>query len=174
MWGQETYDVGVELEVAQTLKKASLQSVPLVWNNATSERQSQCPFIIASDPKDFFYIHHDYGWQSLTIPNEATRKAYEYDASKMKGIVTLILQSCDWGNCPEGFLTHKAFHDQEGWELEVNGNPVTNITVIGNNAIVAHNGNGITFPPGPDGEYVLKFHVTKPQNYLRVSSAIIL
>ncbi|KAL3913446.1 MAG: hypothetical protein SGILL_006488 [Bacillariaceae sp.] len=173
VWGQETYDLGIELETAEGMNKASLQSVPLVWKKENAVRQSECPFIIAPDAKDFFYIHHDFGWQPLTIPNDATRKEYGYDATKLKGVVTLILQVCDWGNCPDGFLTREAFQDQEGWEVEVNGLPVTNITVIGNGAMVAHNGNGITFPPGPNGDFVLKFHVAKPQSYLRVTSVII-
>lgn len=173
VWGQETYDIGTELEIARGLNETSLQAIPVVWESNSRERQSDCPFVIAPDPKDYFFVQHGYGWQPLTIPNDATRIAYKYDVSKLKGVVTLILQTCDWGKCPKGFLTHEAFHDKEGWELEVNGISVTNITAIGNDAIVAHNGDGLTFPPGPNGEFQLRFRVTKQQSYLRLTSATI-
>jgi hypothetical protein len=174
VWGEETYDIGIELKEAQKMNETTLTGMPVVWDASTAERKSDCPFVIAPDPKDYFYIQYTYGWQQLTIPNDATRSAYQYDPSKMKGVVMLILQTCDWGNCPKEFLTHEHYGDQEkGWELKVNSLPVTNITLIGNGAIVVHNGNDISFPPGPDGEYKLEFHVNHRWKYMRLTSAII-
>ncbi|KAL3914345.1 MAG: hypothetical protein SGARI_000169 [Bacillariaceae sp.] len=171
--GEETYDVGIELEEAKKMNSASLHGLPIAWNNKTGERQSECPFVIAPDPKDNFYIQHGYGWQNLTIPNDATRSAYQYNPSEMKGVLALILKGCDWGHCPKGFLTSDFYGLDEGWNLKVNGVPATNLTMIGNGVIIAHNGNGITFPQGPNGEYKLEFQVTKPEHYLMMSSAIV-
>jgi hypothetical protein len=174
VYGEETFDIGMELQEAKSMTNSTIKSLQLIWDANESFRRQECPLIIAPDAKDSWYFQFGDGWRELRIPNEATRSAYRYNSSIMKGIVIMILRNCDWGQCETGFLTADDFGGNEtGWEMMVNGMRVTALSDIGNGAIVVQNEHGITFPQGSNGEYKLDFHVTKPSHFLKLSSVII-
>lgn len=167
VFGEETFDVGLE----DVSDPEAGNSLPLVWD-AEGKWRNQCPFVIAPDNKDFFYTQHGYGWRELVIPSASMREAYHYDPSAMKGIVIMVFQTCWWGQCPENRLQPKDLEDGK-WDIKINDVPVTKMTAIGNEAVVAQNADGITFPQGPDGGYKLGFHVNEPGWYQKIYSIIV-
>lgn len=174
VFGKETYDIGMELKEAKASENPEVvKELQLVWEDNKDQRKHQCPLVIGVDPKDFYFTQHGDGWRNFVIPNAATSAAYDYDASAMKGIVIMVLHICDWGDCPEGMLTAKDAPDGKRWEIRVNDVPVTNLTDIGNGAIVFQHSSGIHFPQGSTGGYQLQFHVNEPNYYTQISSIIV-
>jgi hypothetical protein len=174
VWGDETYDTGLELDQAKTLPNAeATKTLPIVYGANDGQRRHKCPFVIAPDAKDSFYTQYGYGWPEFVIPNAATKEAYHYDPKSMQGIVIMVFHTCDWGMCPEGMLTAVDLNDGKKWDIKINGVPVTNLTGIGNDAIVVQHANGINFPQNSDGGYRLEFHVNKPGYYALISSIIV-
>lgn len=172
VYGKETFDMGLELQEAKAMSNTeATNSLQLVWEANLGQRKHQCPLLIAPDPKDSFFTQHGDGWREFVIPNRSTREVYRYDPSAMKGVVIMVLHPCDWDQCPEGMLQGKDL--EEKWDMKINDVPVTNLTDIGNYAILAQNANGITFPQGSNGGYKLEFHVNKPEYYAKISSIIV-
>jgi hypothetical protein len=174
VFGQETYDIGVELQEAKANKTfGNPNSLQLVWEADDGQRRHQCPLVIAPDPKDSYFIKHGDGWRDYVIPNAATRVAYDYDPSAMKGIIVMIFRVCDWGECPKGVVGAKDLADGKKWDIKINDVPVTNLTDIGNLAIVPSHADGVYFPQRSDGGYRLEFRVNEPDNYAQISSIIV-
>lgn len=174
VYGEETYDIGLELQEAKLSENPeAVKDLQLVWEANKDQRKHQCPLVIGPDPKDYYYTQHGDGWRNFVIPNGATSAAYDYDASAMKGILVMVLHICDWGQCPEGMLTAKDISDGKKWEIKINDVPVTNLTDIGNGAVVFQHPNGIQFPQGSTGGYQLQFHVNEPNYYTQISSIIV-
>ncbi|KAG7342227.1 hypothetical protein IV203_007319 [Nitzschia inconspicua] len=174
VYGEETFDMGLEVEEAKADENPeTIKDLQLVWDANHPQRKRQCPLVIAPDSKDYYFTQHGDGWRNFVIPNAATRAAYDYNPNVMKGIVIFVLFGCDWGNCPEYMLTAKDLCDGKKLDIKINNIPVTNLTDIGNGAILAVHENGITFPQGSTGGYNLEFHVNEPKYYTKLSSVIV-
>jgi hypothetical protein len=84
----------------------------------------------------------------------------------------MVFFSC-WGWCPSGMLTPNNWDDGEKWDIKINDVPVTNLTDIGNDALVVHHADGITFPQDTNGGYKLEFHVKMPGYYSKIFAIMI-
>jgi hypothetical protein len=174
VWGEETFDVGLELQQAKALANPeATKNLPLVFAADEDQRKHTCPLVVAPDAKDYFYAQYGDGWREHFIPNAATREAYHYDPSSIRGIVIVVFLTCPWDVCPEGALRAIDSDDEKKWEIKINGVPVTRLTDIGNDAFVAQNAKGITFPQDSNGGYKLEFHVNKPDYYAKISAIIV-
>jgi len=167
-FGKETYEVGVEEK--QALPNSDMMQ--LVWTDGNMH-QDDCPVTVNVDHKDSFMSVGD-GWKSLVFPNEAERRAYNYDSEKFEGIVVISFTSCEWGRCEEGYVGPKDFEgDDKKWDMKINGIPVTNFLDINHDAFVAKNKDGVNFPPSPDGDYKLEIKLNDPANHVKISSFIV-
>mmetsp|Transcript_24217 Transcript_24217/g.67078 ORF Transcript_24217/g.67078 Transcript_24217/m.67078 type:complete len:678 (+) Transcript_24217:253-2286(+) len=166
--GKETYDVGI-LD-----KEAPLDSgeMLLTWEE-TDMRQDDCPVAVSIDYKDSF-LSQGSGWNTLTVPNEAERKAYGYNPSDLQGLVVISFRSCDWDKCEKEYLGPKDFYGEEKkWEMKVNGVVVENLVDIGHKVFLLQSKTGIYFPPTSDNDYKFEIKVNEPSKYVKISTFIV-
>lgn len=96
----------------------------------------------------------------------------------LQGIVAICWLKCEWGNCPAGNIMTAEFVEGMG-QMEVNGEPVTNITsasvsVQGNdNCDFLRNKSGHHFQPNANGQFEIRARATDPDTYFRFSSFVI-
>ena len=135
--------------------------------------QKYCPVAVSIDYKDSF-LSQGTGWKTLTIPNEAEKKAHGYDPSQLQGVVVLVFTGCDWDNCEESYLGPKEFGEQtKKWEMKINGITVKNLVSIGHKALLAKGVNGMYFSPTSDNDYKIEIKVNEPSKFVKISSFII-
>lgn len=168
--GNETYDTGVEF--SKTIGVSSNGTMQLAWN-PDKRAGRECPVIVAPDYKDFFFVHQTHGPSRLSVPNEAERKAYGYDHTRLLGAFVVILETCDWGNCEPHFLKEEHLAEKK-WQMSVNGNPVAHLINIGHGALLAKPPNGRFFPPREDGVFDIDIHVHEPDSFVKISSFVFL
>eukprot|EP00980_Cylindrotheca_fusiformis_P014188 scaffold3725_cov114-Cylindrotheca_fusiformis.AAC.5 len=168
-FGQETYDTGTEKRKADdTNARGELR---LVWEYNSKDRQS-CEVPLRPDYKDFFYAHERDGAVKLTFPNEMEKAAYNFNPSKMKGLVILFLVECDWGKCPDGNM--KAENIAAGDVIvKVNGITVSSVLDIGSGCIILKNGSSVYWEQSPNGDYEVSVKVNAADAYLRISSIVV-
>eukprot|EP00535_Pseudo-nitzschia_heimii_P006093 CAMPEP_0197183210 /NCGR_PEP_ID=MMETSP1423-20130617/7663_1 /TAXON_ID=476441 /ORGANISM="Pseudo-nitzschia heimii, Strain UNC1101" /LENGTH=670 /DNA_ID=CAMNT_0042633773 /DNA_START=138 /DNA_END=2150 /DNA_ORIENTATION=+ len=167
-FGNETFDVGIE-EKEALMNSDTMQ---LVWTD-DKMHQDDCPVAVNIDHKDSFFSTGD-GWNTLSFPNEAERKAYNYNTKALHGIVVLIFTPCEWDRCDEGYIDQKDFNgDSKKWEMKINGVPVQRLVNIGNKAFIAKSNDGIKFPPSPDEDYKFEIKLNDPSQHVKISSFIV-
>lgn len=169
-FGKETFEAGVEEKEAMS----DLDEMQLVWMD-DKMHQADCPVAVNIDHKDSFYSTGD-NWNALTFPNEAERRAYNYDLGELEGIVVIVFTSCEWGECEDGYIGPEDFNgDNKKWELRINGLPVTRLVDIGHKAFLAmgDNKHGVRFPPSDNDNYKFEIKVDDPSNHVKVSSFIV-
>jgi hypothetical protein len=174
VYGEETYDLGLEIEESKALPNPeATKALQMVYLANEGQRKHKCPLVINPDEKTFFYMQYGDGWREHVIPNAATREAYHYDPSSMRGIIILVFTICDWDRCPPGFLRAKDYDNGNKWDMKINDVPVTNMTEVGNDAVVVQNDDGFTFPQDSNGGYKLEFHVNEPDYVAKITAIIV-
>ena len=166
---EETFDVGL------TKDEADKTDANGVMRLVQAEHYNTCKTAInMPDYKDFFYAHEKDGLVKLTIPNKAERVAYNYDSSKMKGVVVLYMGGCDWGRCAKGDLRWEDY-DEGKVEIEVNGQAVTSVGLHHNNDYgrVCNHANGVFFKPNSDGVFEIGVKVKEPGSWFRLSTVVV-
>jgi hypothetical protein len=168
-FGLEQYDVGTEVkEVSNQTSK-----MQLVWSD-DNMHQKNCPVTISIDHKDSFLSQEGNGWNVLTIPNEAEKKAYGYEPALSHGVVVMIFTPCEWGECEESYLGPKDFIGQnKTWEMKINGETVNKLVPIGADALIAKGVDGINFSLSSKNDYEIQIKVNEPLKYVKISSVII-
>jgi hypothetical protein len=179
-FGQEEYDIGTEeWEVSQT-NASSLYSglIPIVW--MMGEREVNCPGVLTHpDYKDRFYVRYTgEGWARMVVLNDAERRAYDYDPSKMKGYVVFIFASCPYGTCPESWLRPEQFNDgsdDKKWEMKINGKTVAWFANVGHEVKVAvGEGNDPHFVANSQQEFEIEIKVNEPGGEMYFTSVFLL
>jgi hypothetical protein len=170
-FGNETYDTGIEKGEADTTEDARGE-LRLVWENNPKVRQF-CEFQIRPDYKDYFYAHQRDGLVSLVFPNEKEKVAYNYDQSKMKGLIIIVLAICDWQECADGDLKADSMIANGDVTITVNGKQVSSIADIGNGGLLLKHENGVHFEPSASEDYEIAVEVQTADSFLRVSSIIV-
>lgn len=139
-----------------------------------SARQ-QCPIDLNIDYKDYFYATQDWGWASLTFPNEAEIQTYAPNGFNPVGIVVICFYKCDWGRCPPGEVSVENFNID--WKMELNGDSISELSQI-DQCFMIKSGNGYYHKPNSEGRYELRVWVAKsdsePSRFARISSVIVL
>jgi hypothetical protein len=169
-FGHEAYDVGISHEDA--VQTDAMGEMRLVYN--LGERDRHCTVTVKPDYKDYFFAHGKDGWVKLVIPNKAERLHYNYDPAAIKGIIAIFFGGCDWGVCEKGDMQFDAF--REGLlEFEVNGNPVTNLTLIGDtrDGYLLKGEQGVNWTPNSDGVFEIRSQVKNPDGYLRLQTIVL-
>jgi hypothetical protein len=170
--GQATYEMGISQADANTQPaegKFRLAYRP----DEHGYRGGVCPVTIKADNKDFFYAHGKDGWVSITIPNNAEKKAYGYDPAVFKGMIVVYNNGCDWGKCQPGDMRSETDLKAGNFELEVNGKRVTSVSRVDNTGHVLKGEDGLYWKPNEDGAYELRARVVQPSDYLRFSSIVL-
>jgi hypothetical protein len=167
-WGQATYDEGVEKKIA--MQTDAYGVMRLVWEPKV--REWNCPVTCSPDAKDSFMTSYKDGWTKLSLPNNAEKKAYQYDPAQFKGIIILVLRSCDWGKCEAGFLKAEDYHDKK-WEMKVNGKEVESLVHLGHEAWAANGSEGMYFSPNSRDDYDIEINVIETDSFLLVTSFIL-
>jgi hypothetical protein len=167
-WGKATYDEGMPKTKAMTTEADGVMR--LVWES--KYKLWDCPVTAHPDSKDTFMTHFNDGWTKLSLPNNVERQAYQYDPSQFKGIVILVLRSCDWGKCEAGFLNAEDY-DGKKWEMKVNGKKVEALVYFGPEAWAAKGSDGIYFSPNSKGVYEIEIHVNEKDSFVLVSSFVL-
>jgi hypothetical protein len=146
--------------------------MPLVYNEAERE---DCAVEVIRDYKDYFFTSSKQGWTTLTVPNEAEKRAYGRESETLHGILVMCLAKCDWGKCPKGDMQKQSIMAGQV-TLEVNGQVVTNITDF-SGCVVLRGEKGHYWQPNDAGQYVVRARVLgngSDFSYLRISSLIVL
>merc|ERR1712086_259172 len=144
-------------------------TMQLVWTD-DKMHQDDCPVAVNIDHKDSFFSTGD-RWNTLSFPNEAERKAYNYNTEELHGIVVLVFTPCEWDRCDEGYIDQKDFNgDSKKWEMKINGVPVERLVDIGNKAFIAKSNDGIKFPLSPDDDYKFEIKLNDPSQHVKISS----
>ena len=166
---EETYDVGITKKEADSTDAHGVMRLVQAAHFNTCEEAINMP-----DYKDFFYAHEKDGLVKLAIPNKAERVAYNYDPSKMKGVIVVTMGGCDWGRCEKGDLRWEDF-DEGKFEMEVNGVAVTSFGEINANDYgkVLNHANGVFFKPNSDGVFEFGVKVKEPGTFVRWSTIVV-
>ena len=155
-------------------KEASmnLDMMQLVWTDEKLH-QFDCPVVVNADHKDSFLSIGD-GWNELSIPNKAERKAYNYNMKELHGIVVIVFTYCRKNRCEEGDIRSRDFHgNAKKWEMKINGVPVERLVDIDNDAFIAASKDGINFPLSRDDDYKIEIRVLHPSHHVKISSFIV-
>jgi hypothetical protein len=166
--GNETYDVGIQDTVAW--KEPSNGVMRLVWEQG--ERERDCPVILKPDYKDIFFTGTSDGWAKLTFPNDAEKKAYNYQPSDFKGIIVIYLIGCPFGKCPKGHLAIDQYIEKK-WEMKINGKPIVSLSDGGFDAIIPKSQDGIYFQPKEDGTYDIEIKVNEEKSFVKVTAFVL-
>ena len=136
-------------------------------------RQDDCPVAVSIDYKDFFLSQGE-GWNTLTFPNEAERKAYGYDPKELQGLVVVSFRTCDWDNCEKKFMGPESFNgEKKKWDMKVNGVVVESLVDIGHRVFLLKDQNGLYFPPSSNNDYKFEIKLHNPKKYVKISSFIV-
>jgi hypothetical protein len=169
-FGHETYEVGISHNDA--VRMDAMGEMRLVYN--PEERDHHCTVTVKPDYKDYFFAHGKDDWVKLVLPNKAEKRHYNYDPAAIKGFIVIFFGGCDWGVCEKGDLQFDAF--REGLlEFEVNGKPVTNLTLIGDSrdAYLLKGEQGVNWSPNIEGDFEIRSKVNDPDGYLRLSAIVL-
>ena len=144
----------------------------LIWTD--EKMHNKCPVTVNVDHKDSFFSTGS-GWKTLTFPNEAERKAYNYNPAELQGIVVISFTVvCNWDDCEEASLGPDDLGgDAKKWNMKINGTPVKKFLGIGHGAVVAKGTDGVYFPPSPENDYKFEIKVEDPSKYVKISSFIV-
>ena len=169
---QESADADNATEVDNDKRK-----IRLVYN--PKERQPSCPVELKWDFKDHFYASESEGWTSLTIPNKAEMDYYaKRGVYEPEGLIMICFVICDWGVCPEENMRFDALKEGK-LKLEVNGVPVTNVTMIQDCGLLRHGDRDHYFKPNSKVQFEIKILVEKAEEgkaklYTRISTIVVL
>ena len=179
--GTHNYDKGVSKEQADADKATEAdkdkREMRLVFD--TEERQNSCPVELKWDFKDYFYSTQSDGWTSLTVPNNAEIEYFtRHGPFEPEGVIMLVFIKCDWGNCPEGEMQFDALKEGK-LKLEVNGIPVTNVTMIQDCGLLQHGNREYHFKSNNHLQFEIRLLVEKAEegkamSFARISSIIVI
>ncbi len=168
------YFKGMPASEAKALKAEGTTDMPLVYDEGDREICNEAE--IKRDYKDYFMVSNKMGSATLTVPNDAERRAYSRESEKLLGIIVVCPVPCDWGRCPEGVLELDAIHNGT-LLMEVNDQSVTNITDFRGCSVLRGKAGHRWEPNGAD-QYVLKARIPDAVNatfsFFRISSIIVL
>jgi hypothetical protein len=170
------FDEGIDVNYATKqppIDEKDKGSMALVFDNKA--RQSSCPVDLQVDYKDYFYATQDWGWASLKFPNNAEIEEYAPDGFNPAGVVMLCFYKCDWGRCPEGEVDAENGIGEGKWKLELNGQPVQNLTRM-DQCFGVRTKEGYLHKPNENGRYELRVWIGKEHetNFIRLTSIIVL
>lgn len=180
--GEELFDTGVSRAEAQQ-ENASLVVTPtgetkremiLVYQEGSKERVV-CNATIKPDYKDYWYIHYSHGWQSQVLPNEKEIEAYDFDWSKVRGLINIIQPVCDWNKCDP----HELRFDKDGhfsddmMELTVNGKKVVGVKPLSDLGHFLIAEDGFVFKPNAEGKYEISARSKNEEMFIKISSFVI-
>lgn len=168
--GQEEFDVGMNPSEWKTALNTTGELV-LTKSNGKQEHE-ECEVVLKPDYKDYFFAHYDYGWSSLTIPNEKEIAAYNYDPDKVRGLIAVVWITCDYNKCPPGSLREKHVPDGD-LEIKVNGKPVTRMIGTRGDAQILKGKSGVFWEKNAQGGFEISFKVNVEDAHIRVSSILI-
>ena len=171
MTGMDNYYKGVE-QLEADKKPAEDGQMRLTY--VARDRQI-CPVPLMMDYKDFFYTTEKDGWTSVTVPNDSEYEAFGGADFKPDGIVLVCFVVCDWGRCPGGNFQFPEILDGQ-LKFQVNSQPVTNMTQIGNCALL-RGANEAVWTADEKGRFTVKTLVaptSKGPAYTRITSLVIL
>jgi hypothetical protein len=170
------YDVGVEAGFATKnppINAKDKGELTLVFH---PEDRQKCEVDLNMDYKDYYCATEDWGWASLTFPNDAEIAAYASDGFHPTGVVVLCFMKCDWGKCPKGDLQADAIKEGK-FKMTLNGQPVEDLERI-DQCHVVKSKNGYIHQPNENGRYELKILVEKQADaspsYVRITSVVVL
>ena len=166
----ETFDLGITKEVADSTDANGVMRLVQGPHENTCKEAINMP-----DYKDFFYAHAKDGWVKLTTPNNAEKKAYNYNPASVKGVIVIFEGNCDWGRCAKGDLKVVDDFSEGKWEMKVNGKSVSSFSRFGGWSagwILKHEG-GVHFLPNSEGVFDVEVNVKEPESFLRLSSIVL-
>ena len=174
--GNETYETGIQFELALETAKESNEEMRLVYVEKQDVRDRNCMNQIQSpDYKDFFMAHANEGWVKMTFPNPAEKDAYGYDPSKFKGLLAIVMRGCAWGKCRKEDIRagDGASVIEEGTlEITVNGKNVTSFyELAGILALVGE--QGMYWEPNQNGDYEVAVRVKQEKSHFTISALIL-
>jgi hypothetical protein len=168
------YFKGMPASEAKALKAEGTTDMPLVYDEGDREICNEAE--IKRDYKDYFMVSNKMGSATLTVPNDAERRAYSRESEKLLGIIVVCPVPCDWGRCPEGVFELDAIHNGT-LLMEVNDQSVTNITDFRGCSVLRGKAGHRWEPNGAD-QYVLKARIPDAVNatfsFFRINSIIVL
>mmetsp|Transcript_37727 Transcript_37727/g.91793 ORF Transcript_37727/g.91793 Transcript_37727/m.91793 type:complete len:155 (+) Transcript_37727:252-716(+) len=131
MFGNETYDVGLEdVEALKTNSGGVMRLVWTIYNERVAAQKCAPDAILSPDYYDFWLTPAGDGWNHLQFPNKAKRNAYGYKNHKFKGNVVLypMVQAKDYygGKKTSVGLAEDDFR-QKKWDMKINGQVVTDL-----------------------------------------------
>ena len=167
--GEETYYVGTHREDAE--KTPSEDSSMRIVYETHREREKHCTGVVVKpDYPDSWFAGWKDDWTSLTIPNAAEREFFGYDPERHRGVIIVHWKKCDWGNCPEGFLTAE---DDGDWEMRINSQKVSVIDIQHGGYIAKGETTGFRFEPDPDGRYTIELKIHKKNHYVELADFVL-
>ena len=164
----ENYEFGVTREDADKRNITDKSTMQLTY-----EGKINCPVIAAIDYKDYFYVSHNDGESTMTIPNKAEQKAYLDGTDALEGLILVSLVKCDWGRCPDGDMREDQVNSGN-ITLTVNSVMVEEMTPINADVLVLRHKDGYYWKANKHGQYDLTARVHVPGGYLRITSVILI
>ena len=164
------YDTGIESSKV-TKRNSKKGEFVLVYNQI--ERQV-CEVDLNVDYRDYFLATNDFGWASLTLPNDAELEAYAPSGFNPAGLVIICLMSCGFAPCTSEFYGQKELEEGK-LKLEINGEAVVELAEF-DLCYLAKTTKGFFIAPNADGRYELRVWMQKPKNgtsYFRIYSIIV-
>lgn len=188
MFGNETYDVGIE--DVEALKVKSGGVMRLVWtmyNERVAAKNCAPDAILSPDYYDFWLTSSEDGWNHLQFPNKDERAAYGYgsqDLKKFKGYI--VLYPMEEGKEYYGGkkpllpgLTDTHFKEKK-WEIMINDQVVTDLVQIttkrvgGAHGFLAVGPSGkLTFDANANVSYTIKIKVNEKGSYVRLRTVVV-
>jgi hypothetical protein len=169
--GLSNYDEGIpQPQATDAPAEVNSGDIRLVYD--PQEHANTCPYNTGIDYKDFFFLSSVEGWKTLTFPNDAEKKYYEVEPSKMLGVILMCLSTCDWNNCHAGDL--RSEFDKGPLSMEVNGVPVTSYDKVGSCWALKGEQNGYQWSPNAQGKYSIRAKLEAAEfSYVRFGSFVL-
>jgi len=177
----ETYETGIPEGEAKATASASNEEMRLAYATNPKERDPQCTdYVLKPDYRDFYFSHTDDGLTKLVFPNEAEKRAYGYNSSKLKGVLVMFLALCEWGKCDGKEMRESSVgpvkdDDEKSGQVDmfVNGEKVKYLASLGGHASVLVGKKGPYWDADSNGDYEIGVRVKRPDSFIRISAFVV-
>ena len=167
-YGEETYYLGHNMKEAK--ETATENGEMRIVYEESKERETECTGVIVKpDYPDSIYVNSLDGWAKLKFPNAAEKQLYGYDPAEHQGIIIMHIKKCDWGKCPNNFLTTKDFANGD-WEIKVNNQQITQLVDVDERSGSMLKGeNGFRFAPDENGQYEIEIKINTDKKFVQIA-----
>jgi len=139
------------------------------------EERENCSIPLDADYKDAFVAHSNFeGFSSLTIPNDAERKAYLKPGHALNGTIVFCFKVCDWGKCPPKNVEGDALQAKKA-TIRVNGIPATALTPYYKDCVFLEGPTGLHgWKANSKGQYEIGVKIHDDDSFMRLSSVVVM